>query len=187
MDTSDIRKGLKMMMDGNPFTVVDFQFVKPGKGQAFTRLKVRNLMTGAVLERTYKSGEKIEKADVEEKTMQYIYPEGTDYVFMDESTGEQVNVPGAKLGDDAQWLSDGMNLDVTFWNGQPIGVNVPNSVVLQIVSSEPGIKGDTASGATKPATLSTGAVVNVPLFVNEGEWIKIDTREHAYIERVNKR
>ncbi len=186
MDTSDIRKGLKMMMDGSPFTVVDFQFVKPGKGQAFTRLKVRNLMTGAVLERTYKSGEKIEKADVEEKTMQYIYPEGTDFVFMDESTGEQVNIPGEKLADDSQWLSDGMNVDVTFWNGQPIGVNVPNSVVLQIVSSEPGIKGDTASGATKPATLSTGAVVNVPLFVKEGEWIKVDTREPAYIEGVNK-
>jgi len=187
MDTSEIRKGLKMMCDAMPFTVVDFQFVKPGKGQAFTRVKIRNLMTGAVLERTYKSGEKIEKADVEEKVMQYIYPEGTDYVFMDESTGEQVTIPGEKIQEDSRWLSDGMNVDVTFWNGSPIGVNIPNSVVLQIVSSEPGIKGDTASGATKPATLSTGAVVNVPLFVNEGEWIKVDTREASYIERVNKR
>jgi elongation factor P len=187
MDTSDIRKGLKMMVDGQPFTVVDFQFVKPGKGQAFTRVKVRNLATGAVLERTYKSGEKIEKADVEEKVMQFIYPEGSDFVFMDESTGEQVTIQGDKMEDEAKWLSDGMNVDVTFWNGQPIGVSIPNSVVLQIVSSEPGVKGDTASGATKPATLSTGAVINVPLFINEGEWIKVDTREGAYIERVNKR
>jgi len=187
MDTSDIRKGLKMMVDNQPFSVIDFQFVKPGKGQAFTRLKMRNLINGNVLERTYKSGEKIEKADVEEKVMQYIYPEGTDYVFMDEASGEQVNIPGDKMQDEAKWISDGMNVDVTFWNGQPIGIAIPNSVVLQIVSSEPGIKGDTASGATKPATLSTGAVVNVPLFVSEGEWIKVDTREGSYIERVNKR
>ena len=187
MDTSEIRKGLKMMVDGQPFSVVDFQFVKPGKGQAFTRVKVRNLMSGAVLERTYKSGEKIEKADVEEKVMQFIYPEGTDFVFMHEATGEQVTIEGDKIQDEAKWLSDGMSVDVTFWNGQPIGLNIANSVVLQIVSSEPGIKGDTASGATKPATLSTGAVVNVPLFVNENEWIKVDTREGTYIERVNKR
>lgn len=187
MDTSEIRKGLKMMVDGQPFTVIDFQFVKPGKGQAFTRVKVRNLINGSVLERTYKSGEKIERADVEEKVMQFIYPEGSDYVFMDEGSGEQVTIPGDKMEDEAKWISDGMNVDVTFWNGQPIGISIPNSVVLQIVTSEPGVKGDTASGATKPATLSTGAVINVPLFVNEGEWVKVDTREGAYIERVNKR
>ena len=187
MDTSDIRKGLKMMVDGQPFTVIDFQFVKPGKGQAFTRIKVRNLMNGNVLERTYKSGEKIEKADVEEKTMQFIYPEGETYVFMDEASGEQVTIEATKMEDEAKWISDGMNVDVTFWNGQPIGISIPNSVVLQIVTSEPGIKGDTASGATKPATLSTGAVINVPLFVNEGEWVKVDTREGSYIERVNKK
>ena len=187
MDTSDIRKGLKMMVDNQPFTVIDFQFVKPGKGQAFTRVKIRNLMNGNVLERTYKSGEKNEKADVEEKVMQFIYPEGTDYVFMDEGSGEQVTIPGDKMEDEARWISDGMNVDVTFWNGQPIGISIPNSVVLQIVTSEPGIKGDTASGATKPATLSTGAVINVPLFVNEGEWVKVDTREGTYIERVNKK
>lgn len=187
MDTSDIRKGLKMMVDAQPFVVIDFQFVKPGKGQAFTRLKIRNLITQAVLERTYKSGEKIEQADVEEKLMQYIYPDGTDFVFMDEATGEQITVQGDKVGDDARWLSDGMNIEVTLWNGQPISISIPNSVVLQIVGSEPGIKGDTASGATKPATLSTGAVIQVPLFVNEGEWVKVDTREASYIERVNKR
>lgn len=187
MDTSDIRKGLKMMIDGAPYIVVDFQFVKPGKGQAFTRVKVRNMATGAVLERTYKSGEKLEAADVEERSLQYIYPEGSDFVFMDAATGEQITVQGDKVGDQSQWLSDGMNVDVTLFKGQPIGVSLPSHVVLQIVSSEPGIKGDTASGATKPATLSTGAVVNVPLFVNEGEWIKVDTREGTYLERVNKR
>jgi len=187
MDTSDIRKGLKMMVDDQPYVVIDFQFVKPGKGQAFTRVKIKNLASGAVLERTYKSGEKIEQADVEERQLQYIYPEGTDFVFMDASTGEQLTVPGEKIGDDARWLSDGMNLDVTLFKGQPIGISMPAHVVLQIVTSEPGIKGDTASGATKPATLSTGAVVNVPLFVQAGEWVKIDTSDGRYLERVNRR
>jgi elongation factor P len=176
-----------MMVDDQPYVVVDFQFVKPGKGQAFTRVKIKNMATGAVLERTYKSGEKIEQADVEERTLQYIYPEGSDFVFMDPGTGEQLTVSGEKIGDDAKWLSDGMQIEVTLFKGAPIGVNLPTHVVLQIVNSEPGIKGDTASGATKPATVSTGATVNVPLFVQEGEWVKIDTREGTYLERVNKR
>jgi len=187
MDTSDIRKGVKMMVDGKPFVVVDFQFVKPGKGQAFTRVKIKSLVDGAVLERTWRSGEKLEKADVEDRQMQFIYPEGENFVFMDVASGEQITVPGEKMEDEAQWLSDGMNVDVTLWNGQPIGIAIPASVVLQITSSEPGVKGDTASGATKPATLSTGATVNVPLFVNEGEWVRVDTREGRYVERVNKR
>ena len=187
MDTSDIRKGLKMMVDDQPYVVIDFQFVKPGKGQAFTRVKIKNMATGAVLERTYKSGEKIEQADVEERQLQYIYPEGSDFVFMDPGTGEQLTVSGEKIGDDSRWLSDGMTLDVTLFKGQPIGISMPSHVVLQIVTSEPGIKGDTASGATKPATLSTGAVVNVPLFVQAGEWVKVDTAEGRYLERVNRR
>jgi elongation factor P len=186
MDTSDIRKGLKMMVDAQPYTVVDFQFVKPGKGQAFTRVKIRNMATGAVLERTYKSGEKLEPADVEERQLQYIYPDGQDFVFMDAASGEQIHVQGDKVGDDARWLSDGMNVDVTLFNGLAIGISLPSHVVLQITHAEPGIKGDTASGATKPATLSTGATVNVPLFVKEGEWVKIDTTEGKYIERVNR-
>ncbi len=187
MDTSEIRKGLKMMVDDKPFVVVDFQFVKPGKGQAFTRVKVKSLTDGAVLERTYKSGEKIEKADVEDRSMQFIYPEGENFVFMHEASGEQITVPGEKMEDEAKWLSDGMTVDVTLFNGQPIGISLPSSVVLQIVSSEPGIKGDTASGASKPATLSTGTVVSVPLFVNEGEWVKVDTTTGKYMERVNKK
>lgn len=187
MDTSEIRKGVKFMVDGKPFIVVDFQFVKPGKGQAFTRVKVKSLVDGAVLERTYKSGEKLEKADVEDRAMQFIYPDGENFVFMHESSGEQITVPGEKMADEAKWLSDGMTVDVTLWNGQPIGVSLPSSVTLQITHSEPGIKGDTASGATKPATVSTGATVQVPLFVNEGEWVRIDTESGRYIERVNKK
>lgn len=187
MDTSDIRKGLKMMVDGQPYAVVDFQFVKPGKGQAFTRVKIRNMATGAVLERTYKSGEKLEPADVEERQLQYIYPDGQDFVFMDEASGEQIHVQGDKIGEDSRWLSDGMKVDVTLFNGQAIGISLPSHVVLQITSCEPGVKGDTASGATKPATLSTGATVNVPLFVQDGEWIKVDTTDGKYLERVNRR
>ncbi len=188
MDTSDIRKGLKMMVDGSkdPFTVIEFQFVKPGKGQAFTRVKLKNMANGNVLERTFKSGEKLEPANVETRMFQYIYPEGEDFVFMDQATGEQITVQGDKVGDESKWLSDGMNVDVTIFNDLPIGIEIPLSVVLQITSCEPGIKGDTASGATKPATLSTGAVINVPLFVKEGEWVKVDTAEGKYIERVNK-
>jgi len=186
METSDIKKGLKMMVDGQPFTVVDFQFVKPGKGQAFTRCKLRNLQNGAILDRTYKSGEKLEAADVEEREMQFIYPDGNDFVFMDES-GEQLNMSGDVLGEDKRWLADGMSVEVTLFKGQPIGIDMPTHVVLQITESDPGIKGDTASGASKPATLSTGAVVNVPLFISVGEWIKIDTRDGKYLERVNKK
>ena len=186
MDTSDIRKGLKMMVDGSPYTVVDFQFVKPGKGQAFTRVKIRNMLNASVLERTYKSGEKLEPADVEERTFQYIYQDSDGFVFMDAATGDQITVPSEKVGEDSQWLSEQMNVAVTLFNGAPVGISLPAHVVLQVVSSEPGVKGDTASGATKPATLSTGAVVNVPLFVKEGEWIKVDTREGTYQERVNK-
>lgn len=186
MDTSDIRKNLKFMLDGAPFTVVDFQFVKPGKGQAFTRVKIRNLITSAVLERTFKSGEKLEPADVEDRQLQFIYSEPDAYVFMDPQSGEQIYVNHDKVGDEKAFLHDGLNVDVTLWNGQPVAVSLPAHVVLQIARSEPGIKGDTASNVTKPATLSTGAIVQVPLFVKEGEWVKVDTRTGEYLERVNR-
>jgi elongation factor P len=187
MDTSDIKKNLKLMVDGSPYTVVDFQFVKPGKGQAFTRLKIRNLQTGAVLERTFKSGEKLEPADVEERKMQYIFEDGENFVFMDALSGEQSYVPKEKIGDEAKFMLDGLDVDIVFWNGNPIGVTLPAHVVIQITHSEPGVKGDTASNVTKPATLSTGAQVMVPLFINEGDWIKVDTRNGEYLERVNRR
>jgi len=184
--TQDIRKNLKMIIDGTPYVCVDAQFVKPGKGQAFTRCKLRNLITGAALERTFKSGESVEVADIQERKMTYIYPEGDQYVFMDQQTGDQIQVPADSLGEEKRFLIDGLDVDVMFWNGNPIGVELPAHVVIQVTSSEPGIKGDTASGATKPATLSTGAVINVPLFINEGEWLKVDTRTGEYLERVKR-
>jgi elongation factor P len=184
--TTDIRKGLKIQIDGVPYHVVEHQFVKPGKGQSFTRCRVRNLTNGNVVERTWKSGESVELADVEDRAMTYSWSEQDAYVFMDPNTGDQIYVDKAKLGDEAAYLVEGLEVDVTLYNGNPIGVELPPNVVMQIVSSEPGIKGDTASGATKPATLATGAVVNVPLFIKEGEWIKIDTSTGQYLERVNK-
>lgn len=186
MHTTDIRKGLKMMLDNNPYLVVEAQFVKPGKGQAFTRVKIRNMVTAAMLERTFKSGESVEVADVEQRMMQYIYPDGADFVFMDPVSGEQFTIEGEKIAEDSRWLSDGMSINVTLHNGLPIGVDLPANVILQITECEPGIKGDTASGATKPATLSTGAVINVPLFVKDGEWVKVDTADGKYLERVNR-
>lgn len=187
MDTSEIRKNVKIMLDGSPFTVIDFQFVKPGKGQAFTRVKIRNLQTGSVLERTFKSGEKLEPADVEERKMQYIYADGDNYVFMDPQSGEQVYVVKDKIDEDQQrFMMDGMDVDVVLWNGNPIGVTLPAHITVQITQSDPGVKGDTASNVTKPATIATGAQIQVPLFVKEGEWVRVDTRTGEYIERVNK-
>ena len=186
MDTSDIRKNLKMMLDGQPYIVVDFQFVKPGKGQAFTRCKLRNMITGSSLDKTFKSGEKLEPAEVEQQQLQYIYPDGENYVFMNVDTGDQLTIPGERMSNEALYLADGMTVEVTLLKGSPIGIELPAHVELEIVQSDPGVKGDTSGGATKPATLSTGAIIQVPLFVEEGEWVKIDTRTGAYLERVKK-
>jgi elongation factor P len=186
MQTTDIRKGLKIEIDGVPYAVVEHQFVKPGKGQAFTRARIKNLQTGAVIERTYKSGESVDVADVDTRKMTYSWDEGDSLVFMDTSTGDQLHVMKDKVGDEVRFLSEGLDCEVTVYNGIAIGIEVPSSVVLQITKSDPGIKGDTASGATKPAQLSTGAVVNVPLFIKEGEWVKVDTSTGQYLERVNK-
>lgn len=186
LDTSDIRKGLKIVLDGKPYTVVEAQFVKPGKGQAFTRTRVKNLLTGAVIDRTFRSGEKLEPADVQMRDMTFIYPDGEDYVFMDPS-GDQSSIPGEVLGDSKNFLSDGLAVEVVFFKGEPIDVTMPAHVVLEITQCDPGVRGDTASNVTKPATLSTGAIIQVPLFVNEGEWVKVDTRDGSYMERVNKR
>ena len=186
MMTTDIRKGLKIQIDGVPFHIVEHQFVKPGKGQSFTRCRVRNLTNGNVVERTWKWGESVELADVETRKMTYSWQESDTYVFMESMTGEQIHVEKNKLGDEAQFLVEGLDCDVTLFNGNAIAVDLPPNVVVQIVSSEPGVKGDTSGGATKPATLSSGAVVNVPLFIKEGEWIKVDTTNGQYLERVNR-
>ncbi|MFO0681164.1 MAG: elongation factor P [Sandaracinus sp.] len=185
-DTSDIRKNLKIILDGAPCVVVDFQFVKPGKGQAFTRTKLRNMLTGNILERTFKQGEKFEKADMEERQQQFLYPEGDKFVFMDTKSYDQLYLSGDQLGDARVFIQDGMMVDVLFWNERPIGVTPPTFVELKVVETEPGFKGDTSTNTLKPAKMETGATVGVPLFVNEGDMIRIDTRTGEYVERVKK-
>lgn len=183
-DTTDIKKGFKIVLDGAPYSFVEFQFVKPGKGQAFVRSKLRNLITGSVIERTWKSGEKLEKADVEELQMQYLYPEGDSRVFMDTGTYEQIHLTNEQLGDTIYYLLDGTMVDVLFFSGRPIGVTPPTFVELVVVETEPGFKGDTSGNVQKPAKLETGIEVSVPLFVNQGDKLKIDTRTNEYVERV---
>jgi elongation factor P len=186
LETSDIRKGTKVQFDGVPFEVVYFQFVKPGKGQAFTRTKLRNMMTGNVIERTFKSGEKLEKADMEERQMQYLYPEDNFYVFMDTTSYEQLRLTAEQLADNKYYLSDGLMCSVLLFNDRPIGVTPPNFVEFEIVETEPGFKGDTSGGTTKPARISTGLEIQVPLFIEQGELVRIDTRSAEYAERVKK-
>ena len=185
-DTSDIRKGLKITLDGVPFVFVDFQFVKPGKGQAFTRSKLRNMLTGAVIERTWKQGEKFDKADIEERQMQYLYPEGDKYVFMDTGNYEQFYLSVEQLADNKYYLLDGTMVDILLFEGRPIGVTPPIFVELKVTETEPGFKGDTSGNTTKIAKMETGLQINVPLFVNQGETLKIDTRTGEYVERVKK-
>lgn len=183
-DTSDLKKGFKMLIDNQPYQVVESQFVKPGKGQAFFRTKLKNMMTGAVIDRTFKSGEKLDKADTEERTMQYLYAEGDNYVFMDTQTYEQLRISAEQLGESVHYLLDNMEIEVMLFEGRPIGVTPPTFVELEVTQTDPGFKGDTSGNTTKPATLSTGLVVNVPLFVNVGDKLKIDTRTGQYVERV---
>jgi elongation factor P len=182
-ETSDITKGLRFEMDGDPFVIVEFQFVKPGKGTAFTRTKIRNMITGAVLDRTYKSGEKLKPADTEDREMQYLYNDG-DFHFMDNNNYEQVSLDSNAVGDAANYLTENMLIEVSFFKGRSIGISLPNFVVLEVTETAPGEKGNTVTGASKPAVVSTGYSVNVPLFVNEGDQLRIDTRTGEYSERV---
>ena len=184
--TSDIRKGLKVEIDNNPWTVVDFQFVKPGKGCAFTRTKIKNLITGAVLERTYKTGERLKPADVEEVEMQYLYRDGDDFQFMNLTDYDQVPVSKTVLGNAINYLLDDMTVQILMFRDRPVAVEVSNFIEAEITSCEPGVKGNTAQGGSKPAILSTGYEVRVPLFIEQGEWIKVDTRTGDYVERVRK-
>ena len=184
MDTSDIRKGLKIMMDDRqPYVVVDFQFVKPGKGQAFTRIKFRNIKSGRVVEMTMKATDNVEVADVVDTDMQFLYADGEHWHFMNPESFEQVQSDKAGLGGAEKWLKGEEECVVTLWNGTPIMVQPPNFVELKIVETDPGVRGDTSGGGGKPATLETGAVVQVPLFVDIGERVKVDTRSGAYISR----
>lgn len=183
--TNEFKSGLKIMIDGAPSSIVENEFVKPGKGQAFNRVKIRNLLTGRVVEKTFKSGESVEAADVIERNMQYLYNDGESHHFMDPESYEQYAVNEDTLADAKLWLKEEDICVVTLWNGSVISVLPPNFVILEISETDPGVRGDTAQGGTKPATLTTGAVVKVPLFVDEGEKIKIDTRTGEYVSRAN--
>ena len=181
--TNEFKSGLKILLDNDPYVIVENEFVKPGKGQAFNRVKIRNLKTGRTIERTFKSGDTVEGADVVDVDMEFSYNEGDFYHFMQAETYEQHTAGKAAVGDAAQWLKPGLTCIVTLWNGQPLSVAPPAHVELKIIETDPGMKGDTVTGGTKPAKLETGAIVKVPLFVNEGEVIRVDTRSAAYIAR----
>ncbi len=182
--TNEFRSGLKVMLEGDPCSILDNEFVKPGKGQAFNRVKLRNLKSGRVWERTFKSGESLEGADVMDTDMEYLYNDGEFFHFMEPETFEQHQADAATVGDAAQWLKEQDIATVTLYNGAPLAVAPPNFVELEIVETDPGLKGDTAQGGTKPAKLSTGAVVKVPLFLSEGEVVRVDTRTGEYQNRV---
>ncbi len=181
--TNEFRSGLKLMLDGDPCSIIENEFVKPGKGQAFNRVKIRNLKTGRVLEKTFKSGESVEAADVIDTDMQYLYTDGDAWYFMDPDTFEQVGADENAVADAVKWLKEQDICEVTLWNGNPIAVTPANHVVLTVTETDPGLRGDTSGGGGKPATCDTGAVVRVPLFIEEGEQIKVDTRTGEYIGR----
>lgn len=181
---NDLRVGVKIIINGDPYVVVESDFVKPGKGQAFTRCRVRNLKTGRVIEQTYKSTETAEGADVEDREMEYLYSDGEFWYFMDPASFEQISASNSAMGDATKWLKGNEKCIVTIWNGTPIVVTPPNFVELKITQTDPGVRGDTATGGSKPATLETGAVVKVPLYMEEGEILKIDTRTGEYVSRV---
>ena len=185
-ESGDLRKGLKIEIDGDPYVIVGFEFVKPGKGQALYKCKLKNMITGVQFDRTYRSGEKFNPANLEEQEMEYLYNDGDQYCFMHSSTYEQIFLTQDQIGDDIKMLKENTVCNVLLFNGQPIAVSLPNFMELKIVKSDPWVKGDTASGSSKPATLETGYEVQVPPFIEEGEIIRIDTRTGEYVERVKK-
>jgi elongation factor P len=184
--TNEMRGGMKILIDGDPFAIIENEFVKPGKGQAFNRIKMRNLKTGRVLDRNFKSGDTVEAADVMDQDMQYLYTDGQFWHFMQPDTFEQLVASAEAVADAKQWLKEQDSCIVTLWDGVPLYVAAPNHVELKIVETDPGVRGDTATGGQKPAKLETGAVVRVPLFINEGEVIRVDTRTGTYISRVKQ-
>jgi len=183
-NTNIFKSGLRIILDQDPYIIVENEFVKPGKGQAFNRVRVRNLKTGKVIDKTFKSGENVEAADVIDKDMQYLYTDGEFWHFMEPSTFEQYSANEAAVADAKNWLKDQDVCQVTLWNSEPLIVIPPNFVELEVIETDPGVRGDTASGGIKPAKLSTGAVVRVPLFIEQGETVKIDTRSKEYVSRI---
>jgi elongation factor P len=184
IDTSEFRKGLKIEIDGEPYEITDFQHVKPGKGAAFCRTTYKSMLSGRVLQNNFRSGDKFTRPDIEEKEMQYLYLQGEDFYFMDTKNYEQTFISEKVLAEARNFLKESINASVLFFNGKAIGVSLPNSVDLKVTKCDPGIRGDTVSGAMKPATLETGYIVNVPHFINEGDVLKIDTRDGKYLTRV---
>ena len=184
--TNQFKPGLKIMLDGDPFTIVDNEFVKPGKGQAFNRIKIRNLKTGRVIEKTMKSGDTAEGADVVDLELQFLYTDGEEYHFMNTQTFDQIIAPVSAMADAAKWLKGQEMCQVTLWNDAPLAVSPPNFVVLRITETDPGLRGDTATGGTKPAKMETGAVVKVPLFIEQGDLLRIDTRSGEYVSRAKE-
>lgn len=184
--TNEFKAGLKVMLEGDPCSILENEFVKPGKGQAFNRVRMRNLATGRVWERTFKSGESLESADVMDKDMEYLYNDGEFYYFMDPESFEQFAAETSAVGDSVKWLKEQEKYIVTLYNGSPLAVQPPNHIELEVVETDPGVRGDTAQGGTKPATLSTGAVVKVPLFMEIGDVIRVDTRSGEYLSRAKE-
>lgn len=183
ISTNEFKTGVTIEIDNDVYTIVDFQHVKPGKGAAFVRTKLKNVKTGGVTERKFNAGEKVPKAHVERREMEYLYKDGEHYVVMDNESYEQTSLTDAQIGDGVKWIKENMKLGVLLFNGTVIGVDIPNAVQLRVAETEPGVKGDTSTGGSKQATLETGAVVNVPFFVNEGDVLIIDTRTGSYVQR----
>jgi elongation factor P len=184
-ENADFKKGLKIMVEGSPYVILDFQHVKPGKGNQFTRTKMRNLLTGQQLERTFKSGERFEVPDVANREMTFLYKDDNGYAFMDKESFEQITVTENEIGDAKNYLTENLEVVVLFYNERPVSVDVPKAVQLKVAQTDPGMRGDTVTGATKPATLETGLVVKVPLHINEGDILRIDTSTGEYVARVN--
>jgi elongation factor P len=183
---SDFRKGLKVQIDGEPYIMTDFSFSKPGKGQALYRARLRNMITGNAFEKTFRSNDKLEKADLEERTMQYLYKQGDEYIFMDNASFEQLEISKEQLGDAVNFLTDNMDVEVLQYNGRPIGVTLPNFVNLKVLQADPWAKGDTSGSDSKPVTVETGYVLQVPPFIEEGDRLQIDTRTGVYVTRVKE-
>ena len=181
--TTDFRRGLKIEIDGTPYEIVEFQHFKPGKGGAMVRTKLRNLLNDRVIENTFRSGEKVDQPNIETRDMQFLYHEGNDLVIMDMTTYEQINMPADATDGKSDFLKDGQECRVLLYNDRPIDIEIPVSIVLEVTHTEPGAKGDTVSNVTKPATLETGVTIQVPLFVNEGDRVKVDTRTREYLGR----
>lgn len=183
ISVNDFKTGVTIELEGQAYQVVEFQHVKPGKGAAFVRAKLKNVKTGGTVERTFRGGEKVPKAHLDRREMQYLYNDGSGFVFMDTENFEQMTINPDQMGDGSKWLLENMNIQVLFFQGNIIGIELPNFVEMVVVDTEPGVKGDTATGATKMATLETGATVKVPLFINTGDKLRIDTRSGEYLDR----